>query len=289
MIRVAMFVAIVLSLISCQQNTVAQPERHQLKGKVVSVDKASKTITVDHGDIPGFMSAMTMPYTVKTEAALDGIQEGDTITADLRVQPSDHAYWLENIVVTEHAKTPTQKPSASFHMPTAGESVPDFVLTNQDGKRISLKQYRGKALLVTFVYTRCPFPDYCPRVSHQFAEINRDLRDKPELLGKVHLLSISFDPQHDTPRVLRDYGFSSSGEHTSRLFKTWEFAVAPATELPKIADFFGLTYQEDNGLITHSLSTAVIGPDGKIFQWYHGAGWQAADLMKDAAGVLGKA
>ncbi len=279
----------VMCIASCQQGpTPTPPDRHQLKGEVVSVDKSSNTLVVDHEDIPGFMSAMTMPYTVKPTGKLDDINPGDTITADVVVQPSDHAYWLENIVVTGHAKTPPSKPTGSFHVPAAGESVPDFVLTNQDGKHISFRHYRGKALLVTFIYTRCPFSDYCPRVSGQFSEIDRQLQSKPELFGKVHLLSISFDPDHDTPKVLRDYGFSCSGIHTSQLFKTWEFAVVPATELPKIAKFFGLTYQEDNGLITHSLSTAVIGPDGKIFQWYHGSDWQASDLMNDAAGALGR-
>ena len=155
--------------------------------------------------------------------------------------------------------------------------------TNQSGKRISLKQYRGHALFViTFIYTRCPFPDFCPRMSTHFAEIYKQLATNPALAG-AHLLSISFDPEHDTPKVLRDYGFSVVHRREPALFNHWEFATASAADLPKIADFFALTVKPENGLITHNLSTAVIGPDGKIVKWYHGSDWQPSDLIKDAA------
>lgn len=192
-------------------------------------------------------------------------------------------YWLENVVVTQHGSTPAQKPAASLHYPSPGEPVPDFELTNQDGKRISLHQFEGSTLLLTFIYTRCPFPDYCPRVSHEFAAIDRQFRAEPARYGKTHLLSISFDPAHDTPKVLREYGYSCAGSKDRALFSRWEFAAVPAAELPKVADYFGLIYKEEGGLITHSLSTAVISPDGKIFKWYHGSEWQAADLLQDAA------
>ena len=153
---------------------------------------------------------------------------------------------------------------------------------NQSGRRISLDEYRGKTLLVTFIYTRCPFADYCPRVTSQFAEINRELRKDTSLYEKTHLLSISFDPTHDTPKVLRTYGAGYMKEKRPE-FTHWEFAVPSASELPEVAKYFGVSYVEDGGLITHSLSTAVIGPDGKIFKWYHGNDWKTSDLLKDAA------
>ena len=176
----------------------------------------------------------------------------------------------------------------SLHMPAPGEEVPDFSFTNQSGKHISLKQYRGNVLLVTFIYTRCPFPDFCPRVSSNFAEIYKQLGTNPALAG-THLLSISFDPEHDTPKVLRDYGFSVAHTHEPALFTRWEFAAPSAADLPRIADFFALTIKPEGGLITHNLSTAVIGPDGKIVKWYHGSDWQASDLIKDAAAIATRA
>jgi protein SCO1 len=257
-------------------------KRYALKGKVISVDKNAGTANISNEPIAGFMDPMLMPYTIKPAAALDQLQSGDSITADVVVQP-DNTYWLENVKVTAHSQTPPDKPTATVHIPSPGDEVPDFKLINQNGQRISLHQYRGQTLLLTLIYTRCPFPDFCPRVSHEFAAIERQLRADPARYGKSHLLSISFDPAHDTPKVLRAYGFSCGATKDPALFAHWEFSAIPQTELPEFADYFALTYKEEGGLITHSLSTAVISPDGKIFKWYHGADWQASDLLQDIA------
>ena len=157
------------------------------------------------------------------------------------------------------------------------------MLINQNGKRISLHQFRGSTLLLTSHLYALPFPDFCPRESHEFAAIDRQFRAEPARYGKTHLLSISFDPAHDTLKVLRGYGFSCAGSgDPAPLFPMGVCRDSPA-ELPQVADYFGLIYKEEGGLITHSLSTAVISPDGRIFKWYHGAEWQASDLLQDAA------
>jgi len=250
----------------------------------MTIDRPNSSMVINADDIPGFMPAMAMPYKVKAPSELDSVSPGDSIAADVVVQGGD--YWLEGVRVTQHASAPPANPASSLHIPSSGEEVPNFELTNQSSRHISFKDFRGKALLVTFIYTRCPFPDYCPRVSGQFAEVNRQLEADATLSGKTHLLSISFDPAYDTPKVLRAYGFTWTASKQPAFFDHWEFAVPPAAELPQIANFFGLTYSPDNGLIAHSLSTAVIGPDGKIFSWYHGSDWQASDLVKQAAAAL---
>jgi protein SCO1/2 len=257
-------------------------KRYQLKGKVVSVDKNAGTANIDNEPVDGFMDAMVMPYTFKPANQIDQLQPGDSITADVVVEEPGK-YWLENVKVVGHSKPEEGKPAASLHIPEPGDQVPDFKLLNQSGKQISLQQYRGETLLLTLIYTRCPFPDFCPRVSHEFASIESQVRGDPARYGKTHLLSISFDPVHDTPKVLRAYGLSCAATKDPLLFKRWEFAAIPQAELPDFAKYFALTYQEDGGLITHSLSTAVISPDGKIFKWYHGADWQASDLLQDVA------
>jgi protein SCO1/2 len=201
---------------------------------------------------------------------------------DPRDENADSDYWLENVKVTGHAAQPPANGPKAFHMPAPGEEVPDFAFTDQDGKHISLHQFRGKTLMVTFVYTRCPFPDFCPRMSSNFGEIYKQLGSNASL-AETQLLSVSFDPEHDTPKVLRNYGFSVAHTHDAALFRRWEFAAPKAADLPKIADFFALTVKPEGGMITHSLSTAVIGPDGKIVKWYHGGDWQVSDLIKDAA------
>jgi len=283
--RIALTLLIALT-ISCHR---PQPtaKRYAFHGRVISVDAPSQSALIDADAIPGFMEAMAMSYKSKPASAITPLQPGDVVSADVVVesdakdQDAIPDYWLENIKVTGHNK-PAAAPNAAFHMPAVGEEVPDFAFTNQGGKRTSLHEYRGQTLLVTFIYTRCPFPDFCPRMSGNFNEIYKQLGSTPAL-GKVHLLSLSFDPEHDSPKVLRDYGFSVAHTHDSALFTQWEFGAPSVADLPKIADFFALTVKPDGGLITHNLSTAVISPEGKIARWYHGGDWQVADLIKDAS------
>jgi protein SCO1/2 len=257
-------------------------KRYALKGKVISIDKNAGTANINNEPIAGFMDPMVMPYNIKPASALDQLQPGDSITADVVVAEPGN-YWLENVKVTAHAQPSATKPTAAVHIPEPGDEVPDFKLVNQNGKQISLHHYRGQTLLLTFIYTRCPFPDFCPRIAHEFSAIDHQIRADPGRYGKTHLLSISFDPAHDTPKVLRAYGFSCAGGKDPALFARWEFSVIPKSELPEFANYFALTYEPDGGLITHSLSTAVISPNGKILKWYHGADWQASDLLQDLA------
>jgi protein SCO1 len=279
-----------LFLSSCTSHS--KPERYHFSGEIMSIDTQNHSAVINGDNIPGFMDPMTMVYKIKPSSMLNQLHAGDLISAEVVVinptkgeGPAD--YWLENVKVTGQAKMPPPSPGpgAAQRMPQPGDIVPDFSFTDQDGRRVSLKQYRGKVLLVTFIYTRCPFPDYCPRMSQNFAEIYNQIGADPSLDADTRLLSLSFDTEHDTPKVLREYAFKVAQTHDASLFKRWEFAVPQKDELLKMADFFGLLYQSDGGLITHNLSTTVIGPDGKIVKWYHGNDWQVSDLIADAKGA----
>jgi protein SCO1 len=286
---IALILAGAFSISSCNRSKMPAPKRYPFTGRVISVDNDAQSAIINGDAIPGFMEAMAMPYKVKPVATLNHLHAGDSISAEVVVVQSKNAdeppdYWLENVKTVSHLDQPPAAAANSMHSPTPGEDVPDFTFTNQSGKHISLKQYRGSPLLVTFIYTRCPFPDFCPRMSSNFAEIYKQLSTDPALAG-THLLSISFDPEHDSPKVLRDYGFSVAHTHDAALFKRWEFAAPNRADLTKLAGFFALTITPDAGLITHNLSTAVIGPDGKIVKWYHGGEWTPSDLIRDAAGA----
>jgi protein SCO1 len=281
---------------SCQRSKAPTAKRYAFTGRVISIDTQDQSAVIDGDNIPGFMDAMAMSYKIKPPETLKQLSAGDSISAEVVVveNQNDSAsdYWLENVKVTAHAKTSSPAGGSAEkgvgdaqHIPQPGDAVPDFSFTNQNGRRVSLRQYRGRVLLITFVYTRCPFPDFCPRISSRFAEIYQQLAADPSL-ARVRLLSLSFDPDHDTPKVLRDYGFSVAHTHEPGLFTRWEFAVPRAADLPRIADFLGLLYKPENGLIVHNLSTTVIGPDGRIVKWYHGGDWQVSDLMKDASAAL---
>ena len=290
--RQALVLLLLLTLAACTRHS-SQPvlKRYPFTGRVVSIDHQNQTAIIDGDAIPGFMDAMAMSYTIKPASMLNQLVAGDSISAEVVVaqansENSAPEYWLENVKVTGHSATPSTAANAP-HMPAPGEDVPDFSFTNQSGQRISLRQYRGKVLFMTFIYTRCPFPDYCPRMSSNFAEIYRQLGTNPSL-ANTRLLSISFDPEHDTPRILRQYGFSVAHTHTPALFSRWEFAVPGSADLPRLAGFFALETKTDGGVIIHSLSTTVIGPDGKVVNWYHGNDWQVSDLIRDAGDALAR-
>jgi protein SCO1 len=288
----ALMLAVVLLFSACHRQPSSR--RYPFTGRVVSVDTQSQSATIDGDAVPGYMDAMAMSYPIKPAAALSQLAPGDSISGEVVVVQNakpDNAtpsYWLENIKVTGRARISASETGSAQRIPAPGDDIPDFQFTNQNGRRVSLKQYRGKVILLTFIYTRCPFPDFCPRMSSNFAEIYKQLGADPSLAARAHLLTVSFDPRHDTPKVLRDYGFSVAHTHDPALFNRWEFAVPRAEDLPKIAGSFGLIYQPDGGVITHNLSTTVIGPDGKIVRWYHGGDWQVSDLMKDVTEALGR-
>jgi protein SCO1/2 len=278
---------------ACHRSEPKATKRYPFTGRIVSIDTHNDSATIDGDLIQGYMEPMEMTYKIKPASMLRQLSPDDSISAELAVvehdpRESDDDYWLENVKVTAHAKQPPALAPSAFHMPSPGEEVPDFAFTNQDGKPISLRQFRGKVLLVTFIYTRCPFSDFCPRMSSNFNQIYQQAGSNPSL-ADTRLLSISFDPEHDTPKVLRDYGFSVAHTHDAALFRRWQFAAPKPADLAKIADFFALTVKPEGGLITHNLSTAVIGPDGKILKWYHGGDWQISDLIKDAASAAPKA
>ena len=272
-----------LGLSACSKSSqigAVEGKQYPLKGTVVSIDKPNSSVVVNGEAIPGFMDAMAMPYKVKSASELDPLAVGDSITATIVGQNDE--YFVRDITVTAHGAAAPPKPSSDLHIPEPGESVPNFKLVNQSGRHISIDQYRGKTLLLTFIYTRCPFADFCPRVSGEFAALNQELKKNAVLYKNTHLLSVSFDPKNDTPKALRTYGAGYLGGKFPQ-FDHWEFAAATPDGLPDLAKYFGLTYTQDGGVITHSLSTAVIGPDGKIVKWYHGSDWKAADLLKDVS------
>jgi protein SCO1/2 len=252
-------------------------KQYAVKGIIVGTDPARSEVTVDTEQISGFMEAMTMPYKVKDANILQDLHPGDHMTATLLVSPAGTL--LDQVVITSQA-APDYKPPAQYHVPEPGDRVPDFRFVNQNGRHISLAQFRGKALLVTFIYTRCPLSDYCPRMSRNFAEIDKSLQADRVLYSKTHLLSLSFDPAYDSPAVLRSYGEACTGNYTKERFDHWDFAAPPAKELPSLLHYFdvGATPGE-NHTITHSLSTAIIAPDGSIAQWYPNNDWTPADVL----------
>jgi protein SCO1/2 len=260
---------------------------YHLRGKVVSTDAAKGEVTLDHDAIPGFMEAMTMPYKLQDASILSELHPGDVITADVIVMTNpDGEVLLDHIVVVAQAK-PDYKPAVSYNVPAPGDVVPDFKLRNQDGRPIHLGQFKGKALLVTFIYTRCPSPEFCPWVTRNFAALEKMMAANPGLYAKSHLLSVSFDPEHDTPERLRAYGVTYMGSDAKNAFAHWEFAAPEKPVLAEMASFFnlGMTAGADT-MITHTLSTTLIGPDGKVVRFYPGNEWTPEQVIADVKQIV---
>lgn len=280
-----------LGFSSCQpkQRVRSPTEKHyDLKGKVITIDKERRELTIAHEDIKDYMSGMTMAFSVKDEWVYEIAAPGNQITATLVVDGTQS--WLEDVVITEDSTPVSGAPAVEGADPNVGDQVPDYRLINQDGKTIRLQDYKGKVLLLTFIYTRCQDPNQCTLMSSNFAAIDQELQKQPDLYGKTHLLSISFDPAYDTPKVLRSYGAAHTGKYSDETFTHWEFASGSADEVKGIAKFFGLRYYQDTSSgteqVIHSLRTAVIGPDGKIVKVYRGNEWKPEDLIKDVQGVF---
>ena len=261
---------------------------YKLRGKVVATNPAAGEVTVNHEAIPGFMEAMTMPYKLKDPNILSELHPGDVLTADVLVsEGSDASVFLDHIVVVAQGK-PDYKPATIYHVPAAGDAVPDFKLRNQDGRMIRLNQFRGKNLLITFIYTRCPLPNFCPLVTRNFANIERRLSADPKLKGKTHLLCVSFDPEHDTPDRLKAYGEEYIGSDAKAAFADWDFAVPDNAVLKEMAKFFdvGISNEPDQ-TITHTLSTTLVGRDGKVIKFYPGNEWTPDEVVADVKQLLG--
>ncbi len=252
--------------------------RYPLQGIVVEKNAATSEITVNHGDIPGFMAAMAMPYRVKDRAIIQELQPGDKITADVVLGRDKSDYWLENVRIIDKSGRSQAKPSAAPTTLMPGERAPDFTLVNQDAHTIHLADFAGKAVLVTFIYTRCPMPNFCPRLSSQFARVHNELKKSPVDYSKTHLLTISFDPRYDTPAVLRNYGLAYLDGDASG-FSQWDFAATDPADLRRLAQAFGLQYDEEDKQISHNMSIVLIGPDGKVAKFWS-TDWTWTELMQ---------
>ena len=268
---------------ACRRHSSANEKRFDLTGKVVVVEVDKHLVTIAHEEIKGFMPAMTMPFMLPDESTLQFLASGDEINATLVVDGAQS--WLENVTITRQSSDPTA--TTGVNEAKEGDEVPDYRLVNQDNKEIRLHNFRGKALLLTFIYTRCPLPEYCNLMSTNFAEVDRELQKDKNVYSKTHLLSITIDPEYDTPKVLRSYGSAHTERYENETFEHWDFATGTKDQIKGVAQFFGLRYFQDNDQIVHGLRTVIIGPDGKVVKVYRDNQWkpdEVAQLMRTVSG-----
>lgn len=250
---------------------------YPLVGVVRTVDREGGTVAIRHEAIPGYMPAMTMPFDLSGQEILAELQVGDTIEGTLRVAGNRSA--LTDVVITALAE-PTPEPGTGPPPTLApGDPVPDLAVTTQDGQPLRLSDLRGKTVVLTFIYTRCPLPDFCPLIDRKFAELARRLQTAGAS-EDVRLLSVSFDPEHDTPSVLQAHARVLGAQPP-----LWTFAVASHEALFAAGSRLGLTYAATGPEIIHSLTTALIGPDGRLIRLIRGNQWSATELSREVLGT----
>jgi protein SCO1/2 len=269
---------------------VGETREYKLVGEVKKVDREGREVTIHHEEIPGFMAAMTMPFHVARAEDLEDVRPGDRVEAKLFVELEDgrtRDYRLEDLNVTVPAPATPLVLSLSGSSPRLttrprrlepGEPVPDFAMTDQGGKSFKLSDLRGNVVALTFIYTRCPLPDFCPYMDRKFADLARSIETSPDRARHIRLLSVSFDPEHDTPEVLRKHAQIRGGAPP-----LWTFAVATHEELGRVMGPLGLTYGPGKNEIIHNLCTAVIDPGGRLARLEVGTQrnkWSSADLLK---------
>lgn len=253
-------------------------ERHVATGIVLKIDRAHRSFVASCEAIPGYMAAMAMPFSVRDEKALDGLQPSSRVEFTLVVE-GGHSY-AEGIRI-RHYESMEQEALRARRLQllqgveqsglALGQPVADFALTDQTGQRVALSQFAGKVVALTFIYTSCPLPDYCFRLSNNFGRLNKRFADR---MGRdLVLLSISFDPVHDQPKVLAKYASTWKADP-----KSWHFLTGALPDVKAVCQMFGLNFWQDEGLLTHSLHTIVIDRHGKLAANFEGNEFTAEQL-----------
>jgi len=294
--RRVLFIALAaLISISCQNSAPtagsdpAKQKRFDLRGKVISVDKIAKTAKIEHEAIPDYMPAMTMDFPIHENWVWEDLLPGVEIRAELvEDKGAKHPYWLEKIAIVANS-APNLPPVEEKQPEQVGKSVPALSLTNQDGKKFTFADYKGKALAITFIYRECPLPTACIQMSKHFSDMANQIASDPDAKENIRLLSISFDPTRDTPEKLKQYGLGYLGKDATDNLTVWNLAVGTDKEVRAVADFFGLSYETDAAdktQINHSLVTAVIAPDGKVTRIFSGGRWTPDDVLAELKRTL---
>ena len=252
----------------------------QVKGVVKAVRPERKEIEIKHEAIPDYMPAMTMPFDVRDTNLLTGLKPEQPVSFRLNVTDTDG--WIDEIkdlgapslTKADAAAPPGTKVVRTLNV---GEPLPEFHLTNELGQPITTSQYKGQALAITWLFTRCPFPTFCPRLANDFSETQEKLAGLAGGPTNWHLLTVSFDPEFDTPAALKTYALAHHYDPAH-----WTFATGNLDEITGMGDLFGLVFWHDSaGSITHNMRTVVIDADGRLQKVFEGKEWTSAELAAE--------
>ena len=265
--------------------------RYPLKGKIDSLDILDREVTIAHEEIPGFMPAMTMPFKMPEATGvlarfrgmrIERLRRGDVITATLAVTAKDS--WIESVDVLRY-EPPPDLPIPAPKEARLGETVLDVLLEDQDAKPFHLSDYRGHPLALTFIYTRCPLPEFCPRIMKNFQQLEGAIEADLDLRASARLLSVSFDFEFDRPEVLNAFGSAFVKDRGQGPFARWKLATGTKDAIDRLGRYFGLVFFKEDGQFSHTMVTVIIGPDGRLAKELSGNDWtpdEALAAMREA-------
>jgi protein SCO1/2 len=282
--RILAAIGLLALAVACAGTASPAAARYPLTGQLLAVQPDTGQVLVEHEAVTGYMDAMTMPFQVADRTTIRDRRPGDLISATLVVSAErshlEAVQWTGRAPLVDAA--PARPPAERPHILALGDPAPATPLSSHRGATVSLSDWRGSAAVVTFIYTRCPLPDFCPLLDRRFAAVQDAAAADPALRGRVRLLSVSFDPDADTPEVLAGHAA------TAGALGDWHFASAPRDTVDRFAASFGVNViREADRTITHNLRTAVIGPDGRVTALRSGNDWTAEDLLADLRQALG--
>ncbi len=265
-----------IALSGCGRPRDANTRQFELQGQILAVRPERHEVVIKHQDIKGFMQGMTMPFTVRDDALMAGKKPGDLVTATLVV--GETQAYLSTLTTTGHAELSEAAPPPAPDILEPGQTVKDATLVDQDNTQRQFSTFKGHRLAVTFIYTRCPLPDFCPLMDKHFAAIQTTIKATPAL-ADVRLLTVTLDPEFDRPAILKAYARRREADPA-----VWTFLTGEPEEVNRFATQFGL-YVEHNPQdainITHNLRTAVIDPEGRLVSVHSGNSWTPAELVAD--------
>lgn len=273
----------VLLILACGSAVAfaASPERIFTVRGIVRGPLTNGTIRIAHQAIPDYMPAMTMPFNVAPDSlrAAEQLRVGDGVEFTFAVGESSRAFDFKRIgpeTPSDQAEGPRLPPSIRLK---EGAPIPAFTLRDQFDRPLTAADLHGKRTILTFIFTRCPVPEFCPLMSRRFQELQERLLASPPAGAPVQLLSITIDPQFDTPQILRAYG-ESYGADPNR----WRFATGTKEQVTALTRAFAVHTDQSRGVLDHTLATALIGADGRVQTIWRGNGWKVDEVLAALAG-----
>lgn len=279
LLKVVTTVCVIVASFGCGRSD-EKAQHYETRGVVRGISPDRSTVEIQHENIPDFMPSMTMPFSARNPKEVADLQLGDALWFRITVTRKD--FWIDRVkkIAREDVNIRDPRPAVTAEAASSrlreGEMMPGFALNDENGTAITGDTFRGRPLVLTFIFTRCAVPNFCPLMTGNFSQLQRLIKSGTGPGAKTHLLSITLDPGFDTPQILKEYGAHSNEDPS-----VWSLATGDPKEIDALAEAFSVYRQNEGGTLSHGLATALVAPDGKIVKIWRGNGWTPAEVLNE--------